>query len=1090
MAEQKPRKPHNPELTDPDPRPAYERLKVDQFERTNAEPRPFERTNAEARPPTSMPGFTEPSQPVEPPTAETDPVPEASAEAEELAQEQPGHYAIKGELGRGGQAIVYVAHDHQIGRDVAFKQLLIGGEEAEERFLRESRVAGQLEHPSVVPVYEVGRRENGALYCAMRLVRGRTLAQALKEEKGQARLQLLSQFVQLCQAIAYAHERGVVHRDIKPENVMLGAFGETVLLDWGIAKLRGHEDDVSGGLHHHKKGFDNTQEGDVVGTPAYMSPEQALGEVDAIDEQSDVWSLGAVLYELFTGQPPFTETNAVQLLVKIAKEKIAPVQELAPRIPRELAYICERALQRDKKQRYKTALDLADDIEAFRAGVRVTGVTYSTLELLRRWLARNVALTAVLAVALVLLAIAGARIWRENRASREYLAEALVEKSEQEAHAQHWARAAAYGAAARVQSDTAEARFRAAQRGQLQIEPLWRLELPGSVDALAVSRDGRTVAIGLGGNQVALFDAATGASRRTIDGLEGKLTALVFAPDGQTLATATDDRTLSIWSVESGDRVSKADGGAPLRDLQFSPDGMQLAAAGSDGHVRTWATAALAPRLVLKGHEGPVTSVDFSFDASSLVSSGEDGTLRLWTLPSGSSKIIRGTGHQPVSHVAFAASDAVVSASSDGTVRFFNLNGDQLARINTSGGSVTGLAVPAIKGPIAALQQDAHALFIDPMSRLVVAQLEGDDAVGALGQSADGTALVTASRDGRLRGWKVTSGARELRLRGPSDFPGRTALALAPKRAAVGDQSGHITLWNTVSGQPDSVLDLAAGPVSALAFTKDGKYLAASGHEDKGFLFEVAHGNRVALEGHTDLVNTIALSPDGATAATGSADGSVRLWAVPSGMQKRSLTASGMTSVLTVAFSPDGTMLAAAGEDRTIRVWELANFHLLHRFEGSPASVLSLAFSPHGSILASAGGDEAIRTWRLSTGKLRSTWLGHGAHVFSIAFAPDGETLASASLDGTIRMWDVHSGRQVSELQRLPEARAIAFTAEGAFLVSTGLRPAAELSELGDKSQLSAPREELEKQLLHGKLKLDGIRLVDDLDALTPRRRK
>jgi WD40 repeat protein len=163
---------------------------------------------------------------------------------------------------------------------------------------------------------------------------------------------------------------------------------------------------------------------------------------------------------------------------------------------------------------------------------------------------------------------------------------------------------------------------------------------------------------------------------------------------------------------------------------------------------------------------------------------------------------------------------------------------------------------------------------------------------------------------------------------------------------------------------------------------------------------------------------------------------------------------------------------------------------LLHRFEGSPAAVLSLAFSPHGSILASAGGDEAIRTWRLSNGKLRSTWLGHGAHVFSIAFAPDGETLASASLDGTIRMWDVHSGRQVSELQRLPEARAIAFTAEGAFLVSTGLRPAAELSELGDKSQLAPTREELEKQLLHGKLKLDGIRLVDDLDALTPRRHK
>ncbi|HEX4381700.1 MAG TPA: WD40 repeat domain-containing protein, partial [Myxococcales bacterium] len=567
------------------------------------------------------------------------------------------------------------------------------------------------------------------------------------------------------------------------------------------------------------------------------------------------------------------------------------------------------------------------------------------------------------------------------------------------------------------------------QRGQLQVEPLWRLELPGSVDALAVSRDGRTVAVGLGGNQVAFFDAATGAAKRTIDGLDGKLTAMTFAPDGQTLATATDDRTLSIWNVESGDRVARADGGAALRDVQFSPDGAHLATAGADGVVRTWTAAQLTLLLSLKGHEGAVTSVDYAFDASSLVSSGDDGTLRLWTLPAGTMKIIRGSGHQPVSHVAFAASDTVISASNDGTVRFFSMGGDQLARINTSGGAVIGLAVPAIKGAIAALQQDAHALLIDPVSRLVVAQLEGDDAIGALGESADGTALVTASRDGRLRGWKVTPGARELRLRGASDFAGGTALAVAPKRAAVGDQAGHITLWNIVSGQPDSVLDLAQGPVTSLAFTKDGKYLAASGHEDKAFIFETSHGNRVVLEGHTDLVNAVALSPDGATVATGSADGSVRLWAMPNGQQKRTLTASGMGPVLTVAFSPDGTQLAAAGEDKTIRVWELSGFKLVHRFEGSPASVLSLAFSPHGSILASAGGDEAIRTWRLSNGKLRSVWLGHGAHVFSIAFAPDGETLASASLDGTIRMWDVRSGRQVSELARQPEARSIAFTA-------------------------------------------------------------
>src|SRR5207302_4328004 len=214
-----------------------------------------------------------------------------AVEEQTLADEQPGHYIFKSELARGAQSIVYVAHDRQMGRDVAFKQLLPGGPaDAEQRFLREARVAGQLEHPGVVPVYEVGRRADGKLYCAMRLLRGRSLAEALQQEKGRARLKLLSNFVQLCQTIAYAHERGVIHRDIKPANVILGAFGETVVIDWGLAKIRGAADETGDELPaplvDHRFDGRITQEGDVLGTPAYMSPAHALGNVNETAEQS------------------------------------------------------------------------------------------------------------------------------------------------------------------------------------------------------------------------------------------------------------------------------------------------------------------------------------------------------------------------------------------------------------------------------------------------------------------------------------------------------------------------------------------------------------------------------------------------------------------------------------------------------------------------------------------------------------------------------------------------------------------------------------------------------------------------------------
>ena len=202
------------------------------------------------------------------------------------------------------------------------------------------------------------------------------------------------------------------------------------------------------------------------------------------------------------------------------------------------------------------------------------------------------------------------------------------------------------------------------------------------------------------------------------------------------------------------------------------------------------------------------------------------------------------------------------------------------------------------------------------------------------------------------------------------------------------------------------------------------------------------------LQGHTDLVDAIAFAPDGSAVATGSQDGTVRLFAVPGGAPRRLISAAGMGPVLAVAFSADGKLIAAAGEDRTIRIWETKNFRLQHKIEGSSDAVLALAFSPHASIIAAAGRDQAIRTWRVSNGKPRSVWLGHGARIWSIAFAPDGETVASASLDGTLRLWDVATGRQVAQLERQPEARSIAFTPEGQMLVSTGQRPALQITEL------------------------------------------
>src|SRR5437588_728132 len=239
-----------------------------------------------------------------------------------------------------------------------------------------------------------------------KLIRGRTLTAELRQCKTlKERLRTLPHFVNLCHAIAYAHRRGVIHRDIKPDNVMVGEFGETVVLDWGLAKPKGRADHALMKKMQEEE-VQETQEGMVLGTPAYMSPEQACGAISDVDEKSDVWSLGAVLYQVLTGLPPFTGKTAMDVIVKVNSQPVVPVRELNKEAPRELAAVCEKALRKKKQERYKDAKVLADEVLAWQNGSRVSAYAYSSVELLRRLVARNKKLTAVVALAAVLVTAA------------------------------------------------------------------------------------------------------------------------------------------------------------------------------------------------------------------------------------------------------------------------------------------------------------------------------------------------------------------------------------------------------------------------------------------------------------------------------------------------------------------------------------------------------------------------------------------------------------------------------------------------------------------------------------------------------------
>lgn len=362
-----------------------------------------------------------------------------------LADHAPAgsRYRLEGEIGRGGMGVILKAFDPDLRRHLALKVIRdkteTPGGEAEmhslDRFLEEAQVTGQLEHPGVVPVHELGLDEEGRAYFTMRLVRGRNLAeifgQVAREADGWTVTRALGVLLRACEAVAFAHSKGVVHRDLKPQNIMVGRFGETYVMDWGLARVLGR-DEIEEPVRTDRRAAAEsgaplaTLAGSTVGTPAYMPPEQAAGHLDEVGLRSDVYAMGAILYHLLAGHPPYAhEGGAVtpqQILDRVVGGPPEPLDSGRRDLPAELEAICQRAMARNADDRYPSMEHLADDLRAYLEQRVVSAYASGPVAELRKWITRNrsLALTAAAAVLAIGIVVAWAFTnVREERAAAE-----------------------------------------------------------------------------------------------------------------------------------------------------------------------------------------------------------------------------------------------------------------------------------------------------------------------------------------------------------------------------------------------------------------------------------------------------------------------------------------------------------------------------------------------------------------------------------------------------------------------------------------------------------------------------------------------